>query len=580
MSDLLELAGALRKHTDEQLVELLTRRNLPGSVVDFLDLAQVLLAPKAVTESIRKLSADEVAALRAIYDGSTDRQPTLELLGLAVPAGQGSKLPDPVATAFQQVLTETNTPKELVATEPAATDFGALAQAAIAFFETQQALTELILDVDQNHIRLVGKSGIGIGDVKRLATQLDKDNAHAKLLYRTAIGLRLIQLSGARWWLTPAAEKWLRSNPRERFETMAAYWVAGLGTVGAGQLHNLLASGEKSLSILLARVFPLANHSLDNHLAELEQLSTAIGLASDNRITELLPLVIDGHLAEASKAIARDLPKTVEQLIVQADLSLIAPGPLATEFELKIRNFASVEQIGLASSYRLSPATLSHALECGDSIDEIRALLTRLSGKVLPQPVEYLLREAQARFARLRISEGSGEERSRLQSNDALLLTEVLNDSRLRPFALRASNAATVTTRFEPDVLYFGLRDIGYVAVLVDSAGKVLSPRKHKSWRELTGETVDSGIQATVQALRSSDLRVGQEPDDQDLVRQLQLAIKTKSTLVVTVTDRSGAEVDFRVLPTSLANGRLRALDRKADAERTLPVDRIVRLSY
>jgi hypothetical protein len=55
--------------------------------------------------------------------------------------------------------------------------------------------------------------------------------------------------------------------------------------------------------------------------------------------------------------------------------------------------------------------------------------------------------------------------------------------------------------------------------------------------------------------------------------------MKNKAQLSVTLTDRSGAEVEFRIIPTALANGRLRGLDKRADIERTLPLDRIVRVA-
>jgi hypothetical protein len=83
-----------------------------------------------------------------------------------------------------------------------------------------------------------------------------------------------------------------------------------------------------------------------------------------------------------------------------------------------------------------------------------------------------------------------------------------------------------------------------------------------------------------IEQLRKADDRVGAEPDDQDLLRQIQLALKNKAELNVVLTSRDGSEVEFRVLPTSLANGRLRGLDKKADIERTLPLERIVRVTF
>jgi hypothetical protein len=194
--------------------------------------------------------------------------------------------------------------------------------------------------------------------------------------------------------------------------------------------------------------------------------------------------------------------------------------------------------------------------------------------------VEYLLSEAQARFGRLTISKGVGTERAILKSTDGILLTEVLNDVRLRPFAFQAVTAASLATRFEPDVLYFALRDLAYVPVRVDESGKVISPRAKHSWSGIAALVEHDPLADLIAKLRNADQKVGSQPDDQDLVRQIQLAVKNKAQLRVTLSARDGSEVEFTVVPTALANGRLRGLDKKADIERTLPLEKILRVAF
>jgi hypothetical protein len=126
-------------------------------------------------------------------------------------------------------------------------------------------------------------------------------------------------------------------------------------------------------------------------------------------------------------------------------------------------------------------------------------------------------------------------------------------------------------------VVYQSLREQGYLPVIVDQAGSVVSPRKLLSVSALA----DSGanpLQVLINNLREADRRVGNQPDDHDITRQVQLAIKSKVTLLVYATDRLGNEVEFKIMPTALANGRLRGMDSRSDVERTLPLDRIVRV--
>jgi hypothetical protein len=76
-------------------------------------------------------------------------------------------------------------------------------------------------------------------------------------------------------------------------------------------------------------------------------------------------------------------------------------------------------------------------------------------------------------------------------------------------------------------------------------------------------------------------LRLGSSADPEItgkawLSRQLDVAIKAKAALTVTVQLPDGSSVDYQLEPASMGGGRLRARDRKADIERTLPLASIV----
>jgi hypothetical protein len=85
-------------------------------------------------------------------------------------------------------------------------------------------------------------------------------------------------------------------------------------------------------------------------------------------------------------------------------------------------------------------------------------------------------------------------------------------------------------------------------------------------------------VREDIARLREQDAKVGDSPDGDDLTRQIELAIKNKGKVLVTVKSAAGDEIDFALEPIGIANGRLRAKDRKADIERTLPVANIIRV--
>ena len=590
MSDLLVLATDLRERSDESLAGLLRRRNLSGHPKDFFDLAQSLFSQKSISSALTKLAAAEALALQWLVAPRPDLQePTdkdllaLASLGLIHNSAGAWRCYESVALLAEPLLRNKAISLNANLAEgqfrQAPDSSATLGLAAISIFETQQAITELVLDVEQHPIRQIGKTGIGVGDIKRLAAHLRRNNSSVRGYYTFALQLHLIELISERWWLSSQAQEFLSAGMLERWSMLARQWVSSLGEVGSKQLLALLQSRAGNLEETLKAVFPLADETVDDQLSLLLEQAQGIGFSVSGEPTQLLLQCLEGQISVAEDQLQPHLPQLQHSLIVQADLSLIAPGPLDTATELTLRKFANIEQVSVASTYRLSALSLSHGLECGLTVEQIRTVLTDLSSKQLPQPVEYLLREAETRFGRLTISVGSGAERSILRSSDGILLTEILNDSRLRPFAFFALSAGSLASRFEPEVVYFGLRDFGYLPVRVDAEGQVLSPQRAASWSPGLAPTKADPLLALISALREADARVGAQPDDQDLTRQIQLAMKNKAQLSVTLTDRAGTEVEFRIVPTALANGRLRGLDKRADIERTLPLDRIVRVA-
>jgi hypothetical protein len=316
---------------------------------------------------------------------------------------------------------------------------------------------------------------------------------------------------------------------------------------------------------------------VNSRISKLAHLAELIGISSNGWLSGWAKDVLTGEIEKATETARTRLPATQRKLICQADLSLVAPGPLPTDIEIELRKFTETEQIGMASTYRLSALSISHGLETGLTEADIRSLLIELSGKALPQPVDYLLREGAQRFGRLTVSENGELLRSVIRSVDPILLHEIFNQSKLKPFALRQLEDGSLASRFEPEVVYFGLRELGFTAIRVDEEGQVISPRIVATISGVSQllSTVDQDIER----MREQEAKLGDAPDGDDVLRQIHLAIKNKTKIEITVASRTGAEVLFTLEPIGIANGRLRAKDRKADIERTLPLSSILKVT-
>ena len=584
MSELLRIASALRRASDDDLKAVITQRMVNSSGLrDFFDLADSLSQPKSVTSAVSGLPKQQIDALVTILEGhqpDTKAADALVRLMLIDRDSAGNySLFESTALCLKSLVLPAAADDSATGLTPTQDEVDR--DSGIATFETIQALTELIFDVEQRYIREVGKKNVGLPDIKRLAQHVRQTNEFAREIYELANHADLIGLSSGRWQLGPQALSWLEWHPSERHHHLMTIWRSLLGAASAEDLRDSIAGtggkGVVSLSKQLRENYPFADGAVSSRIARVVSFAERIGLSHSGWLSSWAIATLEGSLDGAATAASAYLPAPQRKLICQADLSLIAPGPLPTDLEIAVRRFADTEQIGMASTYRMSPLSISHGLETGMTEGEIRGWLLELTDKALPQPVDYLIREAAQRFGRLTVSAGELETKSVIKSLDSILLAQILNESKLKPFAMYALPDGSIGCRFEPEMLYFGLREAGFSAVRVDQTGKVISPRTPLAANEQV-EAV-STLDVDIQRLREQEERLGSEPDGDDLARSIQLAIKNKSIILIGVTTNTGAELEFTLEPIGFANGRLRAKDKKADIERTLPLASITRVS-
>jgi hypothetical protein len=355
---------------------------------------------------------------------------------------------------------------------------------------------------------------------------------------------------------------WLESEPAKRWLSLASNWLKLLGPESAREL-----AGETNLTQAIVKNFPLANQGIASHMANLVSLAELIGLTANNQVASWYKPLMQGEFATAQKLIAKALPTVLNKVILQADLTLISTGPLDTKTELTLRRFVDIEKIGVASSYRMSALSLSYGMETGLSETDIRNFLLELTGKDLPQPVDYLIRETAKRFGRLSLRQVA--QGTVLESKDKVLLTAILNDSELKALSFKVESDNTLITNFDQELVYYQMRENKYPAVALNKDGQIIT-----SWLAEQGFMQKPGghcVADDIRRWREHDKRMGENPLGDDIIRTLELAIKNKGTVRVTVTDKKITK-DFVVEPTGLANGRLRAKDKQADCERVLPL--------
>ena len=569
MSDLYRLATALRSAPDATLGLVVHERGLYlGDYKDFFDLANALLTPKSQALTVAGITNQMLGSLRSLVASEKVSKEQVNLLGrelLVWSADEPSvydwlkdRLNESPRTASLSVVSN-----ETIDTDQSAIDL----DCGIHAFEAMQAVTELIFDLDQHLVREVAKGALGLPDVKRASAHLGKSKEYVKTIFELAKVAGLISASERRFQPTALADSWMSASPKARWLMLCEAWTSMLGPAGLKEVSTQLAQHKsKKLRDLIQISFPFASLAPASRINRLAEMADQIGLTSAGSPASWLADVLANKLPAASKALESRLPAQQERIIVQADLSIITPGPLASSLEVQLRKFADTENIGLASSYRISPLSISCGLEEGMTENQIRLLLQKLNGSSLPQPVDYLIRETAERFGRLKIS--ALEKGSLLTSSDELLAKQITMDSKLKPLLLEQRTSG-IYSPLDAQSLYHALRENGYLAVLIDDKGKVIAPSSvHKSTNEA------AAFLKQVERLRAQDIEMADAAPASDMERKILLALKTKSTLQVQI-NANGKIMDFLLEPIGIANGRLRARDRKADIERTLPVSAI-----
>ena len=579
MSELRQLVEALRGLSDDGLRSLVAARLIPfGNIDDFYSLAEILNSPKSYASVIGSLSRTQLATLSAIAGGEKVKDSDFEsLLKLQLVYRDQGK-----AKAYDALIEQLKANKSftrslrIVGEQPIApSQIDIDKNCGLVAFETMQALTELIFDLEKHLIREVGKGGVGLPDVKRLAAALGKPNDFAKATFALAGRLGLMTLNHGRHLLTAEAVEWLEQEQLARMTTLYSNFSDLLGPELCQELSSL-PSGA-SLRLWLEEHFPLAENTPGSRISLILGSAESFGLTFEEHTSSWFSAAVAGKKS-FEKLITPNLPAVQERIILQADLSIIAPGPLPTKTEALLRRFANTENIGLASTYRLSALSVCHGLETGLTTDEIAKILTQAFGSNLPQPVEYLLTEVKSRFGRLVVTDSKlGENRSFIECADNVLLTEIGNDPRLRPFSLIRPSNEKLSCRFEPSVVYFGLRECGYLAIRKDEHGKVISPIE--SSETAKSQNILNKWDERIAKLREADKESAKAGNDEVMTRQVQMAIRNKAKLVITVNRPDGTQLVIELEPSGIANGRLRGLDRKAQVERTLPLTTIAAIS-
>lgn len=318
-----------------------------------------------------------------------------------------------------------------------------------------------------------------------------------------------------------------------------------------------------------------------------------------HRTTPLAPLS-PAEQAVASAAAARLLapllPEPLDHVLLQADLTAVAPGPLQRPLADMLDVLADVESKGGATVYRFTPGSVRRALDAGQAASDLHAFLATHSRTPVPQPLAYLIDDVARRHGHLRVGAASAY----VRCDDDAMLSEILADKRAAGLGLRRLAPTVLAAQADPAGLLEGLRSMGFAPAAESAEGDVLITRAlaHRTPPRTAPEPVPDGppvpddtlLAAALRAIRAGDLasttprKPGAAPAANgelprtgaaETLATMQAAVLTGEALWIGYVNAEGAASQRVVAPIRVEGGFVTAYDHTADEVRTYPLHRI-----
>lgn len=621
-----DASAALLWHPGQVTLEDTSRSSEQiAELIDGLDEAQLNVLEKL-------LEGSPVGRTRDAAPGARADRPVPQLLAagllrridaetVILPRRVGQVLrgeqPGPVQLTAPDPVVSTTTPEDVDA---------AAAGAVIDLLREVDVLIEYLGAAPVPELR---SGGLGVRGLKRLAKATGIGEPRLGLLLEVTAAAGLIASGvpdpeppdgdGPCWAPTPTSDRFTALSPAERWHLLATTWLdlpgrpALIGSHGpdakpygalSDSLYSTAAPLDRRLLLSMLAELPAgagvdapaasaaltwrrprwARRLQPEPVADLLTESQALGLVGRGAISTPGRVMLDPAVGpqDAVDAMARALPEPIDHFVVQADLTVVAPGPLRRELAEQLAVVATVESAGAAMVYRISEQSVRHALDIGKTRDWMHAFFSRHSKTPVPQGLTYLIDDVARRHGQLRI----GMAASFVRCEDPALLAQAVAAPAVEGLQLRAL-APTVAVSPAPiaEVLA-GLRAAGFAPAAEDSTGaivdfrprgaRVATPPRRRPYRPAPRPSRDT-LGAIVSVLRKvtaapfGNARV----DPAVAISLLQRAAQDQETLVIGYLDAAGVATQRVVSPITVRGGQLVAFDSASGRLRDFAIHRI-----
>ena len=405
-------------------------------------------------------------------------------------------------------------------------------------------------------------------------------------------------------------DQWARGPSPERWRQVAEAWAYADRLFARSSLAGAHALGPEAdiagVAVLRGTVLQLLADAGPGAAPDRDQIATAaawhrprlrqppldaerlvswtwreagwLGLVGGNAVSSFAGVLV--NRAEPLPPVLAELfPAPLETILIQADLTAVAAGPLAYEVGQDLRRLADQESRGAGGVFRFSADSLRRAYDAGWSSGEISAWLERHSATGVPQPLRYLVDDVSRRHGSIRV----GPAASYLRVADEAQAAALLTHPDAAAIGLRAVAPTVLVAAVEEEELLAMVRAAGHAPIVEDAAGRPLlppagpraRPRRPRRARDRAAEAAElAAALLAVERFRPRSAEGNGHSTDEALDR-LRAATRQAQPVRVTYVNADGRPTEREVAPLDLAAGAVRAVDRASAQVITIPLARI-----
>ncbi len=477
----------------------------------------------------------------------------------------------------------------------------AAAGAALALLDDVDLVARALEDAPFRPLRT---GGLAARDLTGLVRALGSDPTQATFVVELAAAAGLVAPGSSHGVLpTPAYDRWVTRPAAERWTVLVRAWLAAprwFARSAAGGAHALGPEAESPSAPTLRRVVldlavatgagtvldPAAlGAALAWHRPRLARTGeTAAALTVDLwREASWLGLVALGATTGFAPVLLADeplpgalselFPAPVTDLVLQADLTAVAPGPLRHDVAAELRLLATQESRGAGAVFRFSADSVRRALDAGWSAEQSLDWLRTHATTPVPQPLEYLVGDVARRHGAVRV----GPALSFVTSEDDAQLSVVLRHPQAAALGLRRLAPGVVVSAAEPEELLDALREAGLSPVAEDAHGRGLpapaTPRAPSA--RLAPPPVPPRTADVAAAVVAADQRYATASTAAAALDDLRVATRDGLPVRVTWVENDGRSTQRDLAPLDLSAGLVRAVDRTNAQIVTIALSRI-----